>query len=208
MRANQNFGTLYILLVICQIFLCNYCPLGPYIMLSILPAMVLCMPLNISTPVCMIMAFASGLAVDWLSEGILGLNAAAIVPVALVRKSFITFFLGEDLISRNDMFTFRKNGAGKISAVAVSVYALFLIELFIEILGSTTHSGVIPVAIIKGDGSAFTGLVFLEVGHFYYVSTLGTLSSHRFHLLSPFQNDTYCKPYLSIVSALACQYAS
>lgn len=137
MRANQNFGTLYILLVICQIFLCNYCPLGPYIMLSILPAMVLCMPLNISTPVCMIMAFASGIAVDWLSEGILGLNAAAIVPVALVRKSFITFFLGEDLISRNDMFTFRKNGAGKISAVAVSVYALFLaVYIFLDGAGA------------------------------------------------------------------------
>ena len=72
MKMNQHFGILYILLLICQIILCNYSPLGPYIMLSILPAMILCVPLKIGVIGCMLIAFGSGLAVDWLSEGLIG----------------------------------------------------------------------------------------------------------------------------------------
>ena len=72
MRMNQNFGLLYVLMLLCQIALCNYSPLGPYITLSMLPAMVFCIPLRISTPLCMIIAFFSGLSVDWLSEGLIG----------------------------------------------------------------------------------------------------------------------------------------
>ena len=85
MKTSQNFGLLYVLLIICQVVMCNYTDLGPYIMLTMLPAMVLCIPTGISTAVCMVIAFASGLTVDWLSEGLLGLNAAALTAVALVR---------------------------------------------------------------------------------------------------------------------------
>ena len=85
MKSAQNFGLLYTLLVICQILICNYFQFSPYAMISILPVMTLCMPLNISTVRCMLTAFVSALAVDWLSEGIIGLNAASILPVALLR---------------------------------------------------------------------------------------------------------------------------
>ena len=59
MKVSQHFGTLYTLLVIGQIVLCNYSQLGPYIMLSMLPAMVLCIPTNVSTIVGMIIAFSA-----------------------------------------------------------------------------------------------------------------------------------------------------
>jgi rod shape-determining protein MreD len=110
MKTSQNFGLLYFLLIICQVIMSNFTNLGPYVMLSMLPAMILCIPTSISTAVCMIVAFASGLAVDWLSEGLLGLNAAAAVLVAILRKGLIRFFLGEDIITRNDSFSIRKNG--------------------------------------------------------------------------------------------------
>lgn len=126
MKAAQNFNILYVLLVICQTVLCNYCPLGPYITLSMLPAMVLCLPLKNSNIMCMLIAFASALAVDWISEGVIGLNVAALLPVALTRKTVIRVFLGEDLINRSEMFTFRKNGMGKISAAILTIYAIYL----------------------------------------------------------------------------------
>lgn len=126
MRMNQNFGLLYVLMLLCQIALCNYSPLGPYIMLSALPAMVFCIPLRISTTLCLIIAFFSGLAVDWLSEGLIGINAASLVPVAMARKGIIRIFFGEDLLSRNDSFSFGKFGALKISAALISATALFL----------------------------------------------------------------------------------
>ena len=135
MKVRQSFGILYTLLVIGQVVLCNYAALGPYIMLSMLPAMVFCIPTTVSTIMCMIIAFASGLAVDWLSEGIIGLNAAAILPVAWMRAGIIRVFLGEDLITRGDRFSFRKNGFGKIS-VALSVLVTVYLSIYIFLDGA------------------------------------------------------------------------
>lgn len=138
MRANQNFGIMYSLMLICQIALCNFSPIGPYIMLSMLPAMVLCIPLTVSTIGCMLIAFASGLAVDWLSEGLIGINAASLVPVALARKGIIRTFFGEDLINRSDSFSFNKFGTAKVSAAILTSLAIFL-AIYVILDGAGTR---------------------------------------------------------------------
>ena len=147
MRMNQHFGILYALLLFCQILLCNYSPLGPYIMLSFLPAMVLCIPLKVSTAGCMLLAFASGLAVDWLSEGLIGINAISIVPVALARRTIIRIFFGEDLLSRQDSFSFNKFGAAKISAALLTLLLIFL-SIYITIDGAGALSALSVLASI------------------------------------------------------------
>ena len=131
MKTGQNFGILYCLLVICQVLLCNYFQFTPYIMLTILPAMVLCIPLTISTIGCLMIAFASALATDWLAEGVVGLNAAALLPVAILRKPLIRLFFGEDLITRKDSFSFRKNGAAKVNAAVFTALFIFLFTYII-----------------------------------------------------------------------------
>ena len=137
MRVTQNFVILYILMVIGQVIMCNYTYLGPYIMLSMLPAMILCLPTKFSTITCMFIAFASGFAVDWLSEGLIGINIASLVPVALARNGVIKIFLGEDLITRGDRFSFRKNGISKISAAVIILLAIYLgIYIFLDGAGS------------------------------------------------------------------------
>ena len=138
---NHNFGILFILLVIAQMIICNYFQMTPYIVLSILPAMILCIPLTVSTNVCMLIAFASGLTVDWLAEGLIGINAASLVPVAMARKTIIRIFLGEDLIARRDSFTFKKNGIGKISiALFVSLAIFFAIYIILDGAGTRPFS--------------------------------------------------------------------
>lgn len=137
MKVNQHFGTLYILLLIGQIILCNYGQFSPFVMLTMLPAMILCLPTSMSTITGMIIAFLSGLSVDWLSEGLLGLNTAALVPVAFMRRGIIKLFLGEDLITRGDRFTYRKNGVAKISA-AHAVCLIIFLGLYILLDGAGT----------------------------------------------------------------------
>ena len=134
----QNFGLIYFLLILGQMILCNFAGFTPYVMLSMLPAMVICIPLTVSTPMCMLIAFATGLSVDWLSEGLIGINAAALVPVALMRKPLIRFFLGEDLIVRSDNFSIRKNGVGKISLV-LGVAILIFLDIYIFLDGAGTR---------------------------------------------------------------------
>ena len=137
MKTGQNFGILYTLLVICQILICNYFQFTPYVMVTILPAMILCTPLTTGTIGCLLIAFASGLATDWLAEGIIGLNAAALLPVALLRKPFIRMFFGEDLITRQDSFSFRKNGVAKVTAALLSSISIFLlIYIFLDGAGT------------------------------------------------------------------------
>ena len=133
----QSFGVLFVLMLLGQMILCNFAGFSPYVMLTPLPAMIICVPLTVSTPMCMLIAFVSGLSVDWLSEGIIGLNASALVPVSLMRKPLIRFFLGEDLIVRSDSFSFRKNGTGKISLVmGVSLIIFLSIYIFLDGAGT------------------------------------------------------------------------
>ncbi len=156
MKISQHFGTLYTLLVIGQIILCNFSDFGPYVMLTMLPAMVLCLPTGQSTVITMIIAFCSGLSVDWLSEGILGLNAAALVPVALIRKKVIRVFLGEDLITRGDRFSYKKNGIAKISAANMVCVALFM-TLYILLDGA----GSLPTWFCFAKGGISAGCNFI-----------------------------------------------
>ena len=110
----------------------------PYITLSILPIMILCLPLKISTVAAMIIAFVTGLSVDFLAEGLIGINALALVPVAYVRKSLIGFVFGQDLVSSGEDFSISKNGLGEVSMAILLVPSLFLI-IYIAADGAGTR---------------------------------------------------------------------
>ena len=97
----QNFFILFALLVAIQVLLTNYFNVSPYVMPSILPVMVLCIPTRI--------------------------NAFSLVPVALVRLSVCRFVFGEELISRQDNFSVRKYGIGKVLFAIAIVHSIFLI---------------------------------------------------------------------------------
>lgn len=139
MKTNSNFGLVYVLMVIAQMIICNYFHFTPYIMLSILPALVLCIPLSKNTLTAMLIAFATGLAVDALSEGVFGINTLALVPVALLRKAIVSFVMGEDHISREEDFSFNRDGFGKISMAVIIVLSIFL-TIYILVDGAGTRT--------------------------------------------------------------------
>ncbi len=123
----SSFFFVYALMVIAQILICNYFHLTSFVMLSILPVLVLCIPIRISTTGSLLIAFVTGFVVDLLAEGVLGLNTLALVPVGLIRIPLIRLVFGEDLISRNEDFSVRKYGFGKVTLAILIVQAVFLI---------------------------------------------------------------------------------
>lgn len=123
----RNFTLTYLLLAIAQMVICNYFNFSPLLTLSILPVLVFCLPVRIGPMWAMLIAFATGLAVDWLSEGVLGLNALALVPVAFLRRPVFSFIFGEELLVRKDDFSFAKYGAGKLCFGILIMQALFLL---------------------------------------------------------------------------------
>lgn len=123
---NKTFWIAYILLLVAQLVISNFFRVTPYIMLSILPVMVLSISTRLDTFWTMLIAFATGLVVDLLSEGVLGLNALALVPVAFFRNSIIQLIFGKELFSRREDFTVHSNGYAPVALAVLLAQALFL----------------------------------------------------------------------------------
>ena len=125
MKTNQNFTVTYILLAVAQMVICNYFKVSPYVYVTILPAMILALPLKIGTIGSMAVAFVTGLVVDFLAEGIIGLNALALVPVALVRLPLLQMVMGDEDSGKENPFGARSASFGRILLAVTIAYAIF-----------------------------------------------------------------------------------
>lgn len=133
-----DFFLAYFLLAVIQILITNYLHLSQFITLTILPIMVLSIPIRYSTNVALFIAFGTGLGVDLLADGVLGLNTLALVPVAFLRNTTISLIFGEEMFSRKEDFSIRRNGFTKVALAILFVQALFLI-IYITADGAGTR---------------------------------------------------------------------
>lgn len=123
----RNFTVTYAVLLVAQIFVCNYLNLSQFVTLNILPVMILMLPTSCSTTAAMLAAFASGLVIDLLSDGVSGLNAFALVPVALCRNWVIRIVFGNEVFARKENLSSGKHGTGKMLLASLIVEAMFLL---------------------------------------------------------------------------------
>lgn len=123
----NSFALTYILLTVAQMLLSNYFHFTPFVMVTILPVMVLCIPTKTDTLGAMLIAFATGLAVDFFAEGTLGINALSLVPVALLRRPVIGIFFGNEPFDQKENITVRKYGFVRVSFVITLMTLLFLL---------------------------------------------------------------------------------
>lgn len=132
-----RFIVSFILLMIIQLPLAKNCQIGPYIYISLLPALTLCLPTGMRTSGVMAVAFACGLVVDMLADGVIGLNAAAVVPVAALQKTLIRKLIDEEIVNRGYSFSFYNNGYGKIGlALLVCCVVYFAVYVFLDSAGT------------------------------------------------------------------------
>ena len=126
----RYFAPTYIILLVVQIIICNYLHVTPYLYLTILPVMVLCLPLKVSTLAALFIAFGSGLAIDFIADGLPGLNTLALLPVALLRRPIIRGIFGEELISRGEDISAEKYGMTK-TFIAFSIVQVIFMLLYV-----------------------------------------------------------------------------
>ena len=132
------FWLIYALLIIAQMLLTHFLRVSPYLTLCILPVMVLCIPIRVNTIGAMLIAFVTGLIVDLVGEGVLGLNTLALVPVGFFRNQIIQLVFGTEVFARGEDFSARRNGVGKVALAALIAEAIFFI-LFIWVDGAGTR---------------------------------------------------------------------
>jgi hypothetical protein len=134
----RGFWIAYIFLLMAQLLLSNYFHVTPYIFLTLLPVMVLCIPIRMGTIGAMLIAGLSGLVIDFLSEGVLGLNALALIPVAYARNGIIGLIFGPELFARKEDFSIGRCGFGKV-AVALFLSLLIFLVIYIWADGAGTR---------------------------------------------------------------------
>lgn len=117
----------YVILLVLQICICNFFRISPYVVLSILPVMILLIPVRKGTIFALVTAFLTGLAVDLLADGLLGLNILALVPVAFARRGIIRLVFGEEIFARQEDISIRRQGVWKMSVAIIMAQALFML---------------------------------------------------------------------------------
>jgi hypothetical protein len=117
----------YLILLTVQILFCNYLHLSQYVMVTILPAMILFSDVKLSRVSVLCLAFALAFAVDFLSDGVFGLNILALVPVAFVRNGVIRLIFGEEHFARGEGISIVRQGIWKVATAIIMVQALFLL---------------------------------------------------------------------------------
>ncbi len=116
----------FVLLLLAQVLLSNYFRVSPYLTISLLPVMILCFPIRVPTVGTLLAAFAMGLLVDFLTEGVLGLNALALLPVAILQKSILQLVFGNEIFARNEDFSIQRNGWERLLLALFIVLAVYL----------------------------------------------------------------------------------
>lgn len=117
----------YVLLFLAQAALWNYGNFSQYLLIAFLPAMVLCLPLSRGPVYAMAIAFVTGLAMDFIVTGQLGLTSLALVPVALLRRPVIGLVFGSELFARGEELSFHRQGWPKFVLCVLMLTAVFLL---------------------------------------------------------------------------------
>jgi len=85
MKNSLSNIILFFSFLIIQVLMSNFINFGPLLIIVVYPLFILTMPTTTPTSSLMLWAFAMGLGVDYFTDSIMGLNAAAAVFLAFVQ---------------------------------------------------------------------------------------------------------------------------
>ena len=124
---NYRFILVYLIMVVVQVLLDNFFPLSRYVLISVLPALILVLPVDTRPIAAMLLSFALGLVVDFFSNGMLGMSSLALVPVGLVRSAVIAGVFGAELTSRGDELSVHRLGVPKMVLTCLILCAVYFV---------------------------------------------------------------------------------
>lgn len=123
----RAFWVKFAVLVVTQILICVYLDLSTRIFISILPALILLLPIKTRTIPALIIAFATGFVVDLLAGSAIGITSASLLVCALTRYSLIESVFGQELVIRSEELSLSRQGWLKMSTGLLIILAEFLL---------------------------------------------------------------------------------
>jgi len=123
----NRFVIKYLLLFLAQAALWNYFDFSQYVILVFLPAMILCLPADRGSVFAMVVAFVTGLGLDFIVTGQLGMCSLALVPAGLLRRTVLRIAFGPEMLSRGESLSFQRQGWQKFLLAIFLLTAVFLL---------------------------------------------------------------------------------
>lgn len=136
---NNNFRITYSLMVIIQIIIYGCFDMPFFIDLTILPVLFLFLPVNTGKIRTLILAFVTGLLVDLLGDGVLGLNILSLVFLAYFRNHLITLVFGRGVFARNENISITRHGFGSTS-IGIMLFQFVFLLIYILADGAGTRT--------------------------------------------------------------------
>jgi hypothetical protein len=121
----------FALLFILQLVISDYVHLGPWVCLTLIPLLILSIPLSHSPHAVLLIAFALGLGLDVLSDGVPGLNAFAAVLAAAPRKFFYRILVNADRQDKTEVPKIREVGLMKYLRYLGILTAIYLLAYIV-----------------------------------------------------------------------------
>jgi len=117
----------YVLVILIQIIAGNHINLGPLVYVCLLPVLIVNLPLDQEPYFSILISFGLGLAVDVLSDGVLGLNAGAAAITSLASKPLFYPIFQKNNYSKKFIPPIRESGIlPHINYMAVMLLVFFI----------------------------------------------------------------------------------
>lgn len=92
MNAAVKYCILCVILLVMQILMTEFINIFPFLLLTVFPIFIATLPININYTLLLFIAAGYGLSVDIFTEGVVGINAAALTAMAVALKP-VTFLI-------------------------------------------------------------------------------------------------------------------
>ena len=124
MKLRGNILISFVSVLFVQIILSGLVDFGPLLFISIYPLFIFTLPINTSVNKLLLWAFAMGIAVDYFTNSIMGLNSSASVIMALFQLQIF-----KAVSRKGDLENQIRPGLAQLGFAKFALYALILLTI-------------------------------------------------------------------------------
>lgn len=135
------------IILIAQILVSDFVNIWPMLYVAIFPIYIISLPLSLNRTIYMLIALLYGLCIDLFADGVIGLNAAALVALAYTRMFFAKIILSKANVEsmENQTITSKNIEIPKYALLLLFEYSTFFIVYIL--LDSYNNSPITFVAL-------------------------------------------------------------
>lgn len=127
MKEWVKYLLLGVIIIIAQLIIEEYVNYHPLIHIAIFPLFIIILPTRINQIPLMLISLVIGLLIDILSDGIIGLNSAALIAMAFVKLPILNIIVNKNNIAENSIISSKTLHLNSFSLYCLIMYTIFFL---------------------------------------------------------------------------------